>query len=67
MTATPLNPATELRLSAENSLYVATLEMTKDKPCFDLAFDCCDKALNAIGTLRILAAAAARRANGGGV
>lgn len=56
-----------LRLRAENSLYIATLEMAKDKPCFDLAFDFCEKALNAIGTLRILAATAARSANGGGV
>lgn len=43
-----------LRLRAVNSLYIATLEMGKGKPCFDLAFDFCEKALNAIETLRIM-------------
>lgn len=43
-----------LRLRAENSLYIATLEMAKDKPCFDLAFDFTEKALSAIETLRIM-------------
>lgn len=56
-----------LRLRAENSLYIATLEMGKEKPSFDLAFDFTEKALNAIETLRIMAATAARSVNGGGV
>lgn len=51
-----------LRLRAENSLYIATLEMGKDKPSFDLAFDFTEKALHAIETLRIMDATATRMA-----
>lgn len=54
-----------LCLRANNSLYIATLEMGKDKPSFDLAFDFTEKALHAIETLRILEATATRSANGG--
>lgn len=63
----PQNPTADLRLRANNSLYIATLEMAKDKPCFDLAFDFTEKALHAIETLRIMAGTAARSANAGGV
>ena len=46
----------------ENSLYIASLEMGKDKPSFDLAFDFTEKALHAIETLRIMDATATRMA-----
>lgn len=56
-----------LRLRVDNCLGVCQIELAKEKPCFDLAYDFAEKALNAIGTLRIMAATAARSANGGGV
>jgi hypothetical protein len=50
----------DLRLRADNCICVVQLEMRRAKPCFDLAFDFAEKALMAIGNLRILDAAATR-------
>ena len=44
----------ELRAQTENYLHICQMEMEKAAPDFDRAFDFADKALRAVGTLRIM-------------
>lgn len=46
---------TELRTRAVDCIRVCQMEMLKAAPDFDYAYDFADKALDCIGTLRIMA------------
>ena len=46
--------ATQLQIQVQNCLTVCRLEMQKTTPDLDKAFDFADRALTAIGTLRVM-------------